>query len=617
MLMRQMRQNTKIIMIVTVLAFVALMVFEWGMDMSGQSAGGDLGRVGRTAVTPQAYQSVYRSIYDQVQFSQSGPISPQQNREIEDMAWNEVVNQILIEAELNRRGIRVTDDEILEAAQFSPPPQFMNDPAFLNEAGQFDLARYRQFLTQAGQDPAFLQQLEMYYRESLPREKLARQVTAGIFVSDRELWERWREAREEVVVTALVVSPDARIPDSAVEVSAADIENYYQANREDFFVPARADVRYVYLDRRPSAADTLAAYEAALEVRQEILDGASFEEVAARESADPSTAQAGGNMGWWPRGELVDPVDEVVFSLPIGELSDPVESFLGYHILEVLDRNEEEDEVEARHILIEIGLTDASEISLLTRADSLEALAASRTFDDVAAQFGLEIHTGEITEDVAILSGVGPALDGQDWIFEDVEGAGAVSPLFESDDAFYMLEIVGEAPAGYLTLDEVASEIEATIRSRAKREMVMEDAMGWAAEVRSGSITLEALAERLDMNTTVEGPFTRLDFVPSLGQRTAAIGAAFGTPAGGVAGPVLADGPVVILRVDERTEPSREEWEAQRDIQRVQVTSQLQQERLGQWLEGLRETTRIVDNRAEFFRAAEEAQDGPQIPMFF
>jgi len=615
MLMRQMRQNTKIIMLVTALAFVALMVFEWGMDASGRSGGGDLGRVGRTPVSPTVYQNTYRSIYDQVQRSQTQPISSAQNREIEDMAWDEVVNQLLIRSELVRRGIRVTDDEILEAAQFSPPPQFRTDPAFMNEQGQFDLMRYRQFLSQQGQDPAFLQQLEQYYRESIPREKLARQVTAGIFVSDRELWELYKDAREEVTVTALILDPAQRIPDSAVPVSREEVERHYNDNREDFWVPARAQVRYVYMDRLPSAADSLAAFDRALALRREILEGEAFGDVARRESADLSTAQTGGHMGFWGRGELLDEVEAVVFDLPVGELSEPVETFLGYHLLEVLSRDE--DQVEARHILVEITLTDESEIRLLSRADSLEALAATRAFNDVAAQFGLEVLTGEISEDFAVLPGVGPALEGQDWIFEDQEGVGAVSPLFESMDAFYMLEIVRESPEGYLTLDEVASEIEGALRLERKRERLIADARDWAAELRDGRTSIEELGDRLSLPAVTEGPFTRLSMVPGLGVQSPAIGAAFGTAEGGIAGPVMAQGQVVLLRVDARTEADREAWEGQKELQRIQVTAQIQQERMGQWLVGLRETTRIVDGRAAFFRAAEEAQSGPQMPAFF
>jgi len=606
MLMRQMRQNTKIIMILVALAFVALMVFEWGMDVSGRSIGGDLGQVDGTPVSVQAYQNVYQSLYDQLARSQSSPISTAQNREIEEMAWNEVVNDILIRNELDRRGIRVSDEEILARAQNDPPPQFRTDPAFLDAAGQFDLALYRQYIGQQAQDPNFLLSLENYYRQTIPREKLALQVTAGMFASDRELWERWKASRESVEVTGIMIDPATYVPDSAVPVTEEEIARYYRDHEDEFAVPGRAQVRYTFLDLRPTSADTAAAMDRAAALRAEILGGAPFAEVAERESDDPSSATSGGEMGSWARGELLTELDTVAFTIPVGELSEPVKSPAGIHLLEVMSR--EEDVAELRHILVQIERTDESEIALFTQADSLETLGERLSFTQAAAAFDLDILTGEITEEEATLAGVGDAGEAQDWIFLDQEPVGAVSPLFESLDAFYMVELVSVAPAGILTLEEASSRIAAELRAARKLEIAMTEAQSWAAELRSGSTTLEDLAAREGRPVIREGPFARTTIVPNLGQSTPAIGAAFGAPIGEIAGPAMAGNRIAILRVEARTEADREAWEAQKETQRSQVTQEIEQARLEQWIEGLRETSRIVDNRVEYFRAAEEQQ---------
>jgi peptidyl-prolyl cis-trans isomerase D len=609
MVMRQMRQNTKIVMILVAVAFFGLMVFGWGMDITGRSVGGTLGRVGSETVSALDFQSSYRTLYDQIQASQEEPITSQQNREIEDMAWDQVVNQILIRDELERRGIRVTDDEVRQAARLSPPPEFQSDPAFQNQDGQFDLTLYQQFLAQAGQDPAFLQQLEAYYRSLIPRNKLIRQVTAGIFVPDDELWERYRAQHEQVSVTFLAVSPADRVSDDDVEVTPEEVQTYYEGNPDEFEVPAEAEVRYTYIDKRPTAADTAASLLRAQEIRQEIVDGADFAEVAERESADSGSAAQGGSLGTFGRGMMVPQFDSVAFSIPVGELSEPFETSYGYHVLEVLSRDEEADQVEARHILIPIERGEDSEVRLLTRADSLETLAENQTLSSAAATFGLTVMDGEITGDFASLPGVGLVTEARDWIFEEAEGPGSVSPVFENDDAFYVVEIVSQAPARLLTLEEVDAEIQAELRLRKKTDLVMSEARGWADEIRGGQTSLEDLAESLGVPLESEGPFTREDFVPGLGQQTPAVGAAFGAPVGGLAGPVTALGQVALIRVDDRIEADRDAWEEQKDSQRAQVTSQIQQVRLDEWLAGLRETTRIVDNRDAYFQLAEEQQE--------
>ncbi|MEX0842792.1 MAG: SurA N-terminal domain-containing protein, partial [Gemmatimonadota bacterium] len=360
-MMRQMRENTKWIMLITAAAFVALMVFEWGMDASGQSGGGgSLGEVGRTSVSVQHYQNVYRNLYDQVQRSQERPISSAQNREVEDMAWNEVVNQLLIESELDRRGIGVSDEEIRQAVRTSPPAEFRSDPNFQTD-GQFDPQRYQQFLQQAGQDPQFLMQLEQYYRDVIPRSKLMRQVTSGVWVSDRELWQDWRDRNETVEVTFVDLRPDVLVPDSEVEVSPAEIDAYYEEHRDDYQVPARAQVRYTYISASPTAADSTAARDRAEEIRARLVaEEEDFADVAAIESADDATAADGGSLGTITRGEMPPAFEEVAFSLPVGDISEPFETEFGLHIIEVLSRDE--DEAEVRQILLELERTADSEI---------------------------------------------------------------------------------------------------------------------------------------------------------------------------------------------------------------------------------------------------------------
>lgn len=615
MLMRQMRQNTKWIMIITAAAFVALMVFEWGADMSGQTAGGNLGRVGRTTVSPQQFQEVYRSLYDQIQRSQESPISSQQNREIEDMAWDQIVNQVLIQQELRRRGIRVSDEEIRQAARFAPPPEFRSDPAFQTD-GRFDLQKYRDFLSQAAADPVFVAQLEQYYRDVIPREKLLRQLSAGVYVPDRRLWEEWRDRNERVQVSFLVIDPAAVVPEGEVEVTRDEVERYYRDHRDEFAVPARARVLYTYLDQTPSAADSAAARERAGEVRRQVVEeGLDFEEVAALESDDEATATEGGSLGTVGRGQLLPELDEFAFSAPVGEVSRPIETAHGIHIVEVVSRDG--DEAEVRHILVSFARSGESEFQMLSRADSLEALGRNQPLGEAAAALGLEVHEGEITEDFAVLPGVGVASEGQAWIFEDREGERAVSPVFETPDAFYMLEIEREWPAGYLPLEDVAAEIEEDLRTERRTRSAMERARGWAAELRSGALDLETLAERVGGTVQTPSPFSRTDFVPGLGTRNAAIGAAFGTEVGGVAGPARVQDRVVLLRVEDRIEADREAWEAQKEEQRARLVGEIREARLQRWLDGLRESVRIVDRRAEYFRAAEEAGDQPQIPMAF
>jgi len=107
MVMRQMRENTKWIMLITALAFVGLMVFQWGMDLSGRTSsdatGGEAGRVNGEPISYQQYQNAVRNLYQQQQ-EQLGDqrITPAMNRQIEEAAWDQLVTNALLEQELRR-----------------------------------------------------------------------------------------------------------------------------------------------------------------------------------------------------------------------------------------------------------------------------------------------------------------------------------------------------------------------------------------------------------------------------------------------------------------------------------------------------------------------------------
>src|SRR5699024_6605886 len=117
------------------------------------------------------------------------------NDQIEEEAWQQVVMDKLIERELERRGIRVTDEEIRQAARSVPPAEFMSNPMFMTD-GQFDMNKYTQFLASPSVDNQLLLQLEAYYRDIIPRSKLYYQVVAGTHLTDGDIWQMYRDANE-------------------------------------------------------------------------------------------------------------------------------------------------------------------------------------------------------------------------------------------------------------------------------------------------------------------------------------------------------------------------------------------------------------------------------------
>ncbi|MEQ9399326.1 MAG: SurA N-terminal domain-containing protein [Longimicrobiales bacterium] len=610
-MMRQMREATKPIMLLAAGAFVALMVFEWGMDASGRSSGGfgEIGRVNGTPVMYDNYMAAYRSLYDQAQQSQEEPITSQQNRDLEDQAWEEAVNQILIRQELERRGIDVTDEEIRQAARFSPPQDLR--PNFTNEQGQFDAASYQQFLAQLPQEQLLM--LEAYYRDVIPRGKLLRQVSSGIFLSDAELWQRYRDQNERVEIRYVPVNPATRFADSLFTVSETEARAYYDEHQDEFEVPARATVKFVVMNKAPTAADTAASLQTARDVQAELEADGEWDAVAARESSDQGSAQSGGDLGVFAKGRMVAPFDSVVFAGPTGRVLEPVQTSFGYHVIEVQQRWGQ-DSAQARHVLVPVARTDDSEIRLLTLADSLEDLSETVGLDAAATQLGLTVGTQEITAAFPFVTGAGQIGEGSDWAFEEA-APGDVSPVFENAQAFYALELVSAEEAGILSFEEALPAIESTLIFDKKMARGTEEADRILALVRAGEALPNAAAE-LGMEVRQAGPFSRVDFVPGVGRQNAAVGTAFGLTVGEVSEAVATPANVFVIELLGREPADSTAWLDQRDQQRAQTVAALQQQRLQEWITALRDAARVVDRRAEVLQPADEDQQ-VQLPMMF
>ena len=300
-----MRASAKYIWIIIVVLFV-------GGFLLAQTSG-LLGRAPVTTTTAVAkvngedilatnwYQATQNLEQEATQRSNQS-ISLDERQRLQDQAFDQLVTDALLRQEYRRRGITVTDDEILQAARFSPPPQLMQSPDLQTE-GQFDPAKYQRFLqSPLARQEGLLLQLEQYYRSEIPKEKLFDQIATDVYVSDEELWRRWQDSHDSAQVSFVAFGPE-RISDSAVRVSDDEIRAYYDTHKKLFERPGRAKVSIIIIPRAVTAADSAAVRARAVALRSRILAGEKFEDVARAESADSVSAANGGSLGRGPRGD--------------------------------------------------------------------------------------------------------------------------------------------------------------------------------------------------------------------------------------------------------------------------------------------------------------------------
>jgi peptidyl-prolyl cis-trans isomerase D len=279
----------------------------------------------------------------------------------------------------------------------------------------------------------------------------------------------------------------------------------------------------------------------------------------------------------------------------------------GYHLLKVDERKG--DSTTVRHILLRIEQSDSNALRLTTLADSLN-VAANLTdrpsaLDSVGKQLGLPVqHATAIEGEPLVVDGrYVPSVSA--WSFSGAK-VGETSELFDSDEGYFLARLDSLRPGGKATLESVRDEIRDRLAHDKKLEMLVPRAKQVADAVKGGK-TLEQAAQDAGLTVQQSRMFTRATPVPGLGSLNRAVGTAFGLPVGAVSDPVETQTGVFVIRLDRRTNADRAAWEAQKAEQRAGVMNRIRQQRVQEFMAGLKESAKIVDRRKELRQLAREA----------
>ena len=608
-MLQQMRSSGKYLVVAMAAVFVAVFLFGQTSGLLGGTSrlttNTVVAKVNGDDILASEYLRAVEARAQQQSQRLGRALTLDERREVEQATFDQLVGDRLIGQEISRRHIGVTDDEIRAAAQNQPPPELRDSPE-LQTNGQFDPEKYRRFLSSpTARNGGLLQQLEAFYRTGIPREKLLDQVASSAYASDARLWQLYQDEHDSAQVSYVVFRPDL-VADNAVTVSDAEIQAYYDAHRKTFERPGRAVVSLITLPRTVTAADSAAARDRALKLRAEVAGGTSFDSVAKRESADSGSAVQGGLLGRGGRGRFVPEFERAAYALQPGQLSEPVLTQFGYHIIRVDEHKG--DTLTVRHILVPIAQSTASADRVDRAADSLASAAAStddpRKFDAAVRRFSLTPRRVTVLENQVLNVAGRPVPSVSAWAFGGPH-PGETSELFDAPDAYYLARLDSLTTGGPQPLADVRGEI----RQRLVADKKLQALMPRAAQFRQAAVasSFEQVAAAQQLTVQHAGPFTRGMLVPGLGQFTEAIGAAFAVPQGAITSPVASRDGVYVLRVDRRVAADKGAWQAQKSTQRAQVAQALRQARVREFLADLRSTAKVDDHRAEV-RAAQRSQ---------
>ncbi|MDE2796287.1 MAG: peptidylprolyl isomerase [Gemmatimonadota bacterium] len=265
------------------------------------------------------------------------------------------------------------------------------------------------------------------------------------------------------------------IGQGAVEVTEEEMRAFFEANRASLEQrPATVTFKQILMRVVPSDSARAVAVSRAEELRDRARAGEDFAEIATAYSQDPGSAAAGGDLGWFRRGQMARAFEEAAFALPEGAVSDVVETEFGLHI--ILVERARPTERKARHILIQ-PVTDYADITRARElAEEIVRRAQSEEFQNLIDQY----HDPETPDSATV-----PVREIAEWFppaylaaLSQRQPGEIVGPVEFKDprgqDHFVVIRIVGVREAGDYTLEDLEASIRRTLIQNKRVEALIE-----------------------------------------------------------------------------------------------------------------------------------------------
>ena len=482
----------------------------------------------------------------------------------------------------------------------APPPSIRQMQVFLTN-GQFDIGKYHQFLNQMANsnDPGARQNIDILAyqtRLSLQGQKLQNQILASVKVTDAEVRKQYIDQNEKIKVTYLFV-PNSSFSDSSVTGSDEEAKRYYQEHREEYRQDAQVRCEYVLFEKKASVDDERTVEREIHRILAEARGGADFTQLAKDYSEDPGSAQNGGDLGFFGRGHMVKPFEDAAFVLAPGEISEPVKTRFGWHIMKVEDKKTEngEEQVKARHILLKIQPSSNTIEGLFISAEQFADEVKKSGFAKAAQKAGSEVRdTGFFAKKGGIPGLGGGAQALVHLAFDSKEGT--ILRPYENDRGIFVLHVVQKKKAGIDSFEDIKDKIVTTLKTKKKTALAAERLRPLKSK------TLEQIAASTGLTIKETPLFSRTGYVPGIGSKNEFTAAASHLQSAGATSDIIeTDKGAYILQLTEKQSIDESAFQNQKGQLRSQLLQQKMNETYNNWFNHLKETAEIVDNRHMFY----------------
>ena len=581
-----------------ILAFVALYFPDFMGDPATAAMRRGVAWVEGEPIQASTFLDRYRNVARMYQEQSGGDFSPALARQlgIPEQVVGELVRSRVLLLEARRLGLQVTNTEV--GTSIATSPTFQENGVFIGRDAYLSMLRAARLNPRDFEDSV---------RSDLLTEKLRLLITESPHVSDLELREEYRRRNENASLDVWFLTTDSQRGE--VEVTEAEARERYDAGPEAFEVPEQRRVRYLTLSEQTlaeevsirqreiqryynrnlfnyqvgeqaeashillqaeSESDEDATHTLAARLAERARTGEDFAGLARTYSADEATREAGGALGVFGPEEMVPEFSEAVFSMMPGEISDPVRTDYGYHVIR-LDRRQaaetrELSEVEGE---IETRLRQEKAATLLTERvlELGERTGGADSLDNLTSDYPLWIPQ-ESDFFSAGDSVAGPGSAELSTLAFDLE-IGAVGGPIRLPTGYAFVEVLEERPPHVPDFEEIREQVIATLEGEQAKSLVEEAGQTLRDRVAGG--------QTIDTDPTPLERWFRGSPLGVAGMLPGVEETVFGAAVGEVVGPLEADRGYAVVRINGKEGFSEATFEEQKEPFRAQMAEEKKQ----------------------------------------
>jgi len=367
-MMQTFRKSMRLILFIVVAAFALLIFFEWGLNVTGIRATPETD-IAKIDGNPVSYTDYLK--YVQSKENETKGIT-------RDEIWSEMIEEIVWGNLIRKERLGTTDDEIWAIIRSNPPREIYESEHMKNEKGEFDYKKYLELLS-LPQSRQWLMEYEYRIRRELPREKLRSLITTMGWVSPFE--DSVTIVKLTTIYSFSFISMPLFRARPLAQITDEELSDYYNKNIKDFLFPSSKILKYIFFERRPSAADTLEAREKIEDFVERIKEGEDFLKVAEEVSDDSIIEQK-----FSEEIELLPYVANIYKNLKNGEISEIFKGPNGFEIIKKVKKGM------IYRVKTNIEVSRATIEDIYDKIEVFKEAVKERGFDVAAEELGIPVR---------------------------------------------------------------------------------------------------------------------------------------------------------------------------------------------------------------------------------